>query len=680
MSIISRSVSIAFVIAGAAQLSQAADPASSSGLDLKAMDTQVSPCQNFYQYACGSWRKENPIPADQSRWSRFSELHENNLKIARGILEKAEVPNAKRTPVEQKIGDFYASCMDEASINAKGAQPILPALDRIGRMSSKRELASELVRLQQQGVRAFFNFSVRPDAKNANVQIASVDQGGLGLPDRNYYLKEDPRSVALRKQYREHVRNMFNLLAKAQGKTDNNVDAETQAVMNIETALAKASLDRVARRNPDNTYHKMTVEALAALSPDFAWKYYIQNIGIAPIQTLNVGVPDFVKALNGIVKDTSLTDLKTYLTWHILAANADLLSAAFQQENFNFNGRILSGTKEMPARWKRCVNATDRALGEALGQKFVEVAFNGASKAKALQLVGEIEKEMASDIRTAAWMTPATKDQALTKLSQVTNKIGYPDKWRDYSSVKIARGDFFADMEQVRAFDRHRNFAKLGKPVDKTEWGMTPPTVNAYYNPPENNINFPAGILQPPFYNPKAEDAVNYGAIGVVIGHELTHGFDDQGRRYDGQGNLRDWWTPEDAKAFTSKADCVVNEYGGFSPAEGVKLNGKLTLGENAADNGGIHLAYMALMDSLAKHTMPNKDGLTPQQQFFLGYAQVWCENSTEQSSRLRAQTDPHSPGEFRVNGVLQNMPEFERAFSCKTGDPMVSANPCRVW
>ena len=324
--------------------------------------------------------------------------------------------------------------------------------------------------------------------------------------------------------------------------------------------------------------------------------------------------------------------------------------------------------------------ATDRALGEALGQKFVEVAFSGASKEKALQLVGEIEKEMAADIKNATWMSPATKDQALTKLNQVSNKIGYPEKWRDYSSVNIVRGDYFGDSERAIEFGIERNLAKLGKPVDKTEWGMTPPTVNAYYSPPENNINFPAGILQPPFYNPKADDAVNYGAIGVVIGHELTHGFDDQGRRYDGAGNLRDWWTAEDAKNFQTRANCVVNEYSGFSPVEGVNLNGKLTLGENAADNGGIHLAYAALMDSLAGKVMPKKDGFTAQQQFFLGYAQIWCENTTEAASRLRAQTNPHSPGQFRVNGVLQNLPEFGQAFSCKAGDPMVSADPCRVW
>ncbi len=391
-------------------------------------------------------------------------------------------------------------------------------------------------------------------------------------------------------------------------------------------------------------------------------------------------MPDFMKALNALVDSTSVADIQTYLTWHLLQSKANVLPKPFRDAEFDFFSHTLGGVREMPARWKQCVQATDRALGEALGQKFVEVAFSGNSKTKALQLVGEIEKAMEIDIKNADWMSPATKDQALTKLKQVSNKIGYPEKWRDYSSLKVVRGDHFGNSLRATEFSIHRNLSKFGKPVDKTEWGMTPPTVNAYYNPPENNINFPAGILQPPFYNANADDAVNYGGIGVVIGHELTHGFDDQGRRYDGQGNLRDWWTPADAKNFETRADCVVKEYGGFTPVPNVKLNGKLTLGENAADNGGIHLAYAALMESLAGKVLPKKDGFTPQQLFFLGYAQIWCENSTEQSSRMRAMTDPHSPGEFRTNGVVQNLQEFSQAFSCKPGDPMVSENACRVW
>jgi len=686
-----RLATISTVLAAAVPLI-AADAASASGIDLKAMDTSVSPCQNFYQYACGTWRKDNPIPADRARWSRFDELQERNLAIERDILEKAAVKSAKRSAIDQQIGDFYASCMDESAIEAKGVQPINPLLDRIATLPSKQELAKEVVRLHQENVRVFFNFFVRPDPKNASINIASVDQGGLGLPDRDYYTRSDPKSVAIREKYEQYIANMFNLLAQSEtqpalknsaySSEKNTPDSATvHAVMKIETELAHASLDRVARRNPDNTYHKMTVAELAALTPDFGWKYYIDNIGVAPVQTLNVGAPDFMKALNTVIENNSLADLKAYLTWHVLRANADLLTAAFRKEDFAFNNHDLLGVKEMPARWKTCVRATDRNLGEALGQKFVEVAFAGSSKAKALQLVGEIEHEMQRDIRSADWMSAATKDQALTKLQEVSNKIGYPEKWRDYSKVNVVRGEWFGDVTRAREFERERNLAKLGQPVDKSEWGMTPPTVNAYYNPPENNINFPAGILQPPFYNPKSDDAVNYGAIGVVIGHELTHGFDDQGRRYDGAGNLRDWWTPADASAFKIRADCVVDEYSGFTPVDGVHLNGRLTLGENAADNGGIHLAYMALMDSLANHVLPAKeDGFTPAQRFFLGYAQIWCENTTPESARAQAMTNPHSPGEFRVNGVLQNLPEFEQAYSCKLGDPMVSAKPCRVW
>lgn len=635
------------------------------------MDTSVSPCQNFYQYACGGWRKNNPIPPDQSRWARFNELAERNLAIERGILEKAG---------DSQIGELYAACMDEPAIERRGIQPIEPLLAHIAALSSKNELAAEMVRLHGAGVRALFGFRVAQDDKHSDQEIAQVDQGGLGLPDRDYYLKTDARSVELRKQYEDHIHAMFTLLAKAQGATNADPEAQTHAVMELETALAKASMDRVARRNPDNVYHKMTVDELARLTPDFEWKLYISTIGIPPIESLNVAAPDFVKELDATIANTSLADLKTYLRWHVLAASADLLPRAFEEENFRFNEHILRGVREMQPRWKRCVRATDRALGEALGQEFVKVAFNGSSKEKALQLVGEIESEMRKDIDNATWMTPATKEQAFAKLRAVANKIGYPEKWRDYSSIKITREDYFGDAQRAQEFERQRNFHKIGKPVDKGEWGMTPPTVNAYYSPNMNNINFPAGILQPPFYNPNASDAVNYGGIGAVIGHELTHGFDDEGRKYDGEGNLRDWWTAEDGKAFESRADCIAKEYSGFSPVPGVHVNGKLTLGENAADNGGIHLAYMALMDSLANHMIGKLDGFTPQQQFFLGYGQIWCENSTEQAARVQAATNPHSPGEFRANGVLQNMPEFREAFSCKVGDPMISADPCRVW
>src|SRR5580658_7850892 len=459
-------------VALAAAALQAADAPSASGVDLNAMDTTVNPCQNFYRYACGAWRKNNPIPSDQSRWARFNELAERNLAIERGILEKAG---------NSQIGDFYAACMDEPAIERKGIQPIEPLLKQIDGLASKRELADEMVRLHMVGVRALFSFYVRPDDKKSDQEIAHVDQGGLGLPDRDYYLKTDARSVELRKQYEEHITALFTLLAKAQGAGGGDPAAETHAVMTIETELAKASMDRVSRRDPANTYHKMTVGELAALTPDLEWKQYISTIGIPPVESLDVVAPDFVKGLNALIANTSMADLKTYLRWHVLASHADMLPRAFDEEAFRFNEHILRGTQEMPPRWKRCVRGTDRALGEALGQEFVKAAFNGASKEKALELVGQIEMEMRKDIDNALWMTPATKQQAFAKLKEVTNKIGYPEKWRDYSSVKIARDDYFGNSLRAYEFEQHRDFNKIGKPVDKSEWGMTPPTVNAYY-------------------------------------------------------------------------------------------------------------------------------------------------------------------------------------------------------
>ncbi len=643
------------------------------------MDTSVSPCTNFYQYACGSWRAKNPIPPDQSRWGRFNQLNERNQQIARGILEKDEQSSPARSPLDQKIGDYYAACMNEALIEKLGIAPVKPLLDSVESLNSKQQLAAELVRLQPLGVRALFRFDSESDPKNAGMYMAHLAQSGLGLPDRDYYLKSDPRSLDLRTKYQEHVARMFDLFAKA---TNAQWDSQAKAavVMKFETALAQSSMDRVAMRNPDNTYHPMTVNDLPGLAPDINWQVYMEDSRAPAFQKINVAQPDFFKGMNALITTASLDDLKTYLDWQILHQAAPALSKAFQEENFQFFDKTLLGAKEMQPRWKRCEAAVDRGLGEALGQRFVEVAFSGPSKERALQMVHEIEKSMEQDIKTATWMTDATKKEALVKLQDVANKIGYPGQWRDYSSVDIKPDDYFGDREHATAFEYRRTLNKIGRPVDKNEWGMSPPTVNAYYDPSQNNINFPAGILQPPFYNAKADDAVNYGAIGVVVGHELTHGFDDEGRRYDGDGNLRDWWTADDAKNFTERAECVVNEYGTFSPVDGVNLNGKLTLGENAADNGGIHLAYMALMDHLAGKVLPKEDGFTQQQLFFLGFAQVWCENATDASARARAVTDPHSPGQFRTNGTVQNMSEFQQAFACKATDPMVSKKACRVW
>jgi endothelin-converting enzyme/putative endopeptidase len=652
-----------------------------SGVDLGAMDTNVSPCTNFYQYACGGWRAKNPIPADQSRWARFNELAERNLNIEHEILEKAAKPASERSAVDQKIGDYYAACMDEGTIDRKGVAPIKPQLDSIEALHSKQQLGGELAKLRLAGVNSLFAFYAGGDLKDAKMNIAHIDQGGITLPDRDYYLKTDPRSLELRNKYEQHVAAMFDLLAKSM-KTTWDSKAKAAAVLAFETALAQASMDRVLRRNPESQNHPMTEKELPKLTPDFEWAAFFTGQHTPPFTKVNVGNPDFFTKLNVTLEKTSLDDLKTYLTWRLLESSVSALPEPYVAENFEFFGKTLNGQRELAPRWKRCVRATDRALGDALGQKFVEAAFKGAAKAKALQLVGEIEKSMKLDIENATWMSETTKQQAIAKLADVSNKIGYPEKWKDYSSVMVKPDDYMGNEERASAYELNRNLSKIGKPVDKSEWGMTPPTVNAYYSPLQNNINFPAGILQPPFYTPSSSEAVNLGAIGAVVGHELTHGFDDQGRKFDGEGNLRDWWTAEDAKSFETRAQCVIDEYDTFSPVDGVHLKGKLTLGENAADNGGIHLAYMALMRDLAAKTVPavKEDGFTPEQQFFLGYTQIWCQNSTDASARVRATTDPHSPGQFRANGVLQNMKEFQQAFSCKPHDPMVSPKACRVW
>jgi putative endopeptidase len=680
-----RSVAILFLLTlvtvpGPAQSLYEPQPGK-SGLDLGAMDTNVSPCTNFYQYACGNWRAKNPIPPDQSRWGRFNELAERNLYVERAALEKAALVSPNRSKVDQEIGDFYAACMDEKGIDQKGVSPIQGALDSIGALASKDQLAAELAKLKSIGVNGVFGFYASPDLKEASVHIAGIDQGGISLPDRDYYLKTDQRSVELRTAYLAHMTKMFDLLAKSLNMSWDS-QAKAAATLKFETALAEASMDRVLRRDPSARYHPMTTKDLPGLTPDFQWTALLVDGHTPAFTKINVANPEFFKKLAAILEQTNVNDLKSYLTWRVLLNSASALPQPFVEENFQFFGKTLNGQRELAPRWKRCVRSTDRALGEALGQKFIEVAFSGPAKAKAVQLVAAIEKSMKDDIATATWMSDATKQQAYAKLAAVSNKIGYPEKWRDYSSVVIRRDDYLGNEERAAGFEVRRNLDKIGKPVDKSEWTMTPATVNAYYNPPENNINFPAGILQPPFYNSKADDAVNLGAIGVVVGHELTHGFDDQGRKFDGEGNLRDWWTSDDATHFEARAECVVKEYDKFSPVDGVNLKGKLTLGENAADNGGIHLAYIALMRDLADKTIPNAkaDGYTPEQRFFLGFAQVWCENSTDASSRVRAATDPHSPGQFRTNGVVQNMPEFEHAFACKQGDPMVAVQACRVW
>jgi putative endopeptidase len=661
------------VASQAPRASIAAPP--SVDFDVKNLDRTADPCVDFYQYACGSWMKANPIPSDQARWGRFDALAERNRNVLHDILEDASKPAPGRDAVTQKIGDYYAACMDEKAIDAKGLAPLQPELDRIRNLKDKADLAAAIARLHRGGIAALFEFGSGQDFKNSADVIAQADQGGLGLPDRDYYFKTDAKSEELRQKYVAHVQRMFELA----GERPEQAKADAATVMRIETELAKNSLDLVSRRDPEKVYHKMTPQEMAALAPAFNWTVYFTDSGSPAFKSINVGWPDFFKALNAQIESASLADWKTYLTWHALHSQAPLLPAAFVGENFDFYGRTLTGAKEMRPRWKRCADFTDGQLGEALGRKFVERTFGAEGKARTLKMVDALEKALGQDLQALDWMTPATKTKALAKLKAITNKIGYPDKWRDYSSVEIKRDDALGNSVRADAFEFQRQLNKIGKPVDRGEWLMPAPTVNAYYDPQMNNINFPAGILQPPFYSNAMDDAVNFGGIGMVIGHELTHGFDDEGRQFDAVGNLNDWWTEADAKEFDRRAACLVDEYSKFSVAPGANVNGKLTLGENTADNGGLRIALMALMNTIGKK-QDKIDGFTPEQRLFLSFGQIWCENTREEAARMQVQTNPHSPARFRVNGVMVNMPEFQKAFACKTGQPMVSPNACKVW
>jgi len=653
---------------------------SASGVDLQAIDKAANPCGDFYQFACGTWIKTHPIPPDESTWGTFDLLIQRNQETLRDILQDAE-QHQNRSANDQKVGGFYHSCMDETEIAKGGTAPLQPELARISHVSTPQELLDEIARLQSFGIDVFFSFSPEPDPKDARMEIAALDQGGLGLPERDYYFRTDEKSEEIRRKYVAHIEKMFELM----GVPAAEAAKKASTVMSIETDLARNSLDVTTRRDPQRLVHEVPTSELTQLTPGFSFTAFFTRVEAPAFSKLNVAVPDFFKGLNVLLEHQTMNGLKDYLTWHWVSESAALLPKAFDQANFDFYGRVLTGAQQQRPRWKRCVNATDRQLGEALGRAYAEKTFGEQGKQRTLAMVRQIEQEMGKDIESLSWMTPETKQQALIKLRAVANKIGYPDKWRDYSSVEIRDNDYFGNTYRAQQFEVKRQINKIGKPVDKAEWEMTPPTVNAYYEPTENNINFPAGILQPPFYSNKADDSVNYGAVGVVIGHELTHGFDDQGRQYDADGNLKDWWQKSDGERFKQLADCFVKEYNGFSPVPDVHLKGELTLGENTADNGGIRLAYQALLDDLATKGEPlssKQDSYTQPQQFFLGYAQLWCENVRPEMARMMAQTDPHSPGKFRVIGVLQNMPQFSEAFGCKPGDAMYVApgRGCRVW
>jgi putative endopeptidase len=670
-----------FLLMGAVAASPQVDSTAKSGagFSIDNIDKTVDPCVDFYQYACGNWLKTAEIPPDQSSWVSFVELDERNLVTLRGILEKASINDPGRTAVEQKIGDFYGSCMDEKTANAKGLDPLKPELERISAVSDKPALIDAIARVHLMGGEPLFNFYSTSDFHNADAVIAYMDQGGLSLPDRDYYIKDDARKLEVRKQLVEYVTQVFVLAGQSPTKAADSA----QTVLRIETALAKASVDRTLRRDPKTRDHKMTRDAAYAAFPNFYLDRYFAASGAPSFSELNVSDPDFFKQVNGMLQSESLDSLKTYVSWHLLRDAAPWLSQPFVDANFKMR-QALTGQAEIQPRWKRCVQLTDESLGEALGQKYVELTFGADGKQRMLKMVDALETSLDEDIQGLSWMTADTKKQAKLKLEAIRNKIGYPDVWRDYSSLTVVRGDLLGNFLRADEFESKRQIDKIGKPLDRKEWGMTPPTVNAYYSGNYNEIVFPAGILQPPFFDKNMDDGVNFGGIGLVIGHELTHGFDDRGRKFDPQGNLRDWWTPEDAKEFEKRASCVADEYSNFVAVDDLKINGRLTLGENTADNGGARVALMALEHMIAEDKTGKEaekiDGYTPEQRFFLGFGRVWCEKRRPELARSQVLTNPHSPGKWRVNGVVQNMPEFQQAWGCKAGQPMVSANACRVW
>jgi endothelin-converting enzyme/putative endopeptidase len=653
------------------------------GLDVSAMDRNADPCQDFYQYSCGGWMRNNPIPGDQSAWSVYAKVAQDNQRYLWGILASLAAQKEGRNANQQKIGDYFAACMDETAIEARGAAPLLPYLAKIAALPSKQDLPALLATLHSElSAGMLLGFGAGQDMADASQTIAYAGIADAGLPDRDYYLKTDRRSKEMRQHYVAHVARSLQLA----GASPQFSERQAVAILRLETALAKASLSRVDQRDPYKLFHKMDRKGLQKLTPSFDWDSYLSGMGLAGLDTFNVTQPAYLAALERQLRTVALDDIKAYLAWQTTRTLSPYLSRAFDEESFGFYKKTLLGVPQQQPRWKRCVQQVDEQLGEALGKEFVARAFSPELKEQVQQMTRKIEEAMARDIDELTWMGSETKARAREKLHAVANKIGYPDQWRDYSGYQVVADDYAANVVNGEAFETKRQMGKIGKPLDRGEWEMTPPTVNAYYNAQMNDINFPAGVLQPPLFDAKMDAAPNYGNTGATIGHELIHGFDDEGRQYDARGNLKDWWGRKDAAAFKQRAQCIADQYAQYTVVDNIRINSQLTLGEDAADLGGLLLAWMAwksdIAADLSKAAQEKRDGLTPEQRFFVGYAQWTCESQRPERLRVNAATDPHSPGKYRVNGVVVNMPEFAKAFACKPGQAMVkpAAKVCRLW